>query len=263
MTKLTRVQRACHQARDCPPQAQLGGRWNGRVASARRAGDGRRPLLPSRSLTAIIQYVRVHGGTAVLACGFAGASPHAMIGDFYAQAGFPWTRRSYFRTATRLQPEAMEHMAHNKPGFGGLVLPNNLDLAYSAKSSYLRNHGRVARGPFRRRHLRAHWAGLARERHGRGLRPHRRGLLGYVGDVNNETGSKKVILSMLGLLISEVEIPETQVMSLQFDPEQGKSVSAPMPSPSNGGSNNGNGSGNGSGGAGPAFQFTSEYNYQM
>ncbi|KAK3687696.1 hypothetical protein B0T22DRAFT_349821, partial [Podospora appendiculata] len=153
-------------------------------------------------LMAVLEYVR-GGGTAVLCNNFPGAMSSESTQNFFASAGLPWELGAYHRTTFHLNPDA-DLVADSA------LLLSTLPWACNMNAVQLSN---VADGDawFRPNAtskintLASRFGGIAAEpvtdlkNTGAACAKVGLGKLGYVGDVNSEEDSVRIMLAMLGL----------------------------------------------------------------
>ncbi|KAI1120891.1 hypothetical protein F5Y10DRAFT_113679 [Nemania abortiva] len=118
------------------------------------------------------------GSTVVLAACFSSFVNEAQFNRCFAKAGLPWKRGGYYRTDVSLRTGNIDER-----------LNTQLLSTYSQKALYVKG---VARSDV--------WYSGDRDEVAVAFTKVGNGMLGYVGDVNGEDGSKAVILAMLGLL---------------------------------------------------------------
>ena len=147
-------------------------------------------------LTTLIDYVRA-GGTAVAALQFSTHLKPAQTRPFFARWGVPWERGAYYRTTTALNPAGVP-----APLSGAALLPS-----VSAKALHVKNAPRehAVYLPTAQSHVESHVyaphpivGAMAQESPAVWARVGE-GYLGYVGDVNGEQGSTRLILEMCGV----------------------------------------------------------------
>ncbi|PBK64732.1 hypothetical protein ARMSODRAFT_868816, partial [Armillaria solidipes] len=141
-------------------------------------------------LQRLLQYTR-EGGTTICCCNFSGAIHNARVKTFFATWGLPWDLGSYFRTTVHLNQAAT-----------GMVLEGRPE-SYSLKSMTLLNVARRHRiyAPSPTSRVESNVFGpneipIDVNECPCAYGPVGRGWLGYVGDVNNEDGSTRVIMAM-------------------------------------------------------------------
>ncbi|PIL32503.1 transporter [Ganoderma sinense ZZ0214-1] len=147
-------------------------------------------------LASLVDYTR-SGGTVVLALQFSNHLKPAQTRPFFARWGVPWDRGSYFRTTTALNPAGIP-----APLNSAALLPS-----VSAKAVHVKDAPRAhavylptaashvesrvfARDPITGEMAQESPAVCARVGEG---------YLGYVGDVNGEQGSTRLIFEMCGV----------------------------------------------------------------
>ncbi|KAM5341510.1 hypothetical protein ACJ41O_014541 [Fusarium nematophilum] len=120
------------------------------------------------------------GATVVLAGCFSNMVNEGEFNRFFARVGLPWQRGSYHWTTVSLHRDAVD-------GY----LASQLPSAYSQKALFARNV-----------EISASWytEGGASGETAVAFAKVGSGRLGYIGDVNGEEGSDKVVLAMCGLL---------------------------------------------------------------
>ncbi|KAK4210498.1 hypothetical protein QBC37DRAFT_448106 [Rhypophila decipiens] len=123
-------------------------------------------------------------GSTVVACGrFSSLVNAGEFNRFFSRLGFPsWTRGAYYRTNTSLRREVV-----------GNALANKLPATYSQKTLYVAGPDRSAMWYTDPESPSATQAAAALVKVGNGK-------LGYIGDVNGEKETTKVVLAMCGLL---------------------------------------------------------------
>ncbi|PBK87964.1 hypothetical protein ARMGADRAFT_1120790 [Armillaria gallica] len=161
----------------------------------------------------LLRYTR-EGGTTVCCCNFSGAIQNARVKTFFATWGLPWDLGSYFRTTVHLNQAAT-----------GMVL-EGLPESYSLKSMTLlnvaRRHRIYAPSPTSRVESNVFEPNEipidVNECHC-AYGPVGRGWLSYVGDVNNEDGSTRVIMAMTRCLPGArvVRVPGGHIDFLEHD----------------------------------------------
>ncbi|KAK0477469.1 hypothetical protein IW261DRAFT_1487745 [Armillaria novae-zelandiae] len=161
-------------------------------------------------LQCLLQYTR-GGGTTICCCNFSNGIHNARVKTFFATWGLPWDLGSYFRTTAHLNQAAT-----------GMVL-EGLPNSYSLKSMTLLNvagrHRIYAPSPTSRVEsnvfgpneipIDVNECPCAYE-------PVGRGWLGYVGDVNNEDGSTRVIMAMARCLPQSAVVLDRSDRSYSF-----------------------------------------------
>ena len=149
-------------------------------------------------LTTLIDYVRA-GGTAVAALQFSTHLKPAQTRPFFARWGVPWERGAYYRMTTAL----------NSAGVPAPPRKDALLPAVSAKALNVKNAPRehAVYLPTAQSHVESHvyapdpvTGAMAQESPAVWTRV-REGYLGYVGDVNGEQGSTRLILEMCGVKV--------------------------------------------------------------
>jgi hypothetical protein len=120
------------------------------------------------------------GATVVLAGCFSSMVSQGQFDRFFARVGLLWRRGSYYRVTTRLRRRAV-----------GDRLAGRLPAAYSQKAVFVKRVDKSA--VWYAEKETGNEAAVVFAKVGKGM-------LGYVGDVNGEEGSKAVVLAMCGLL---------------------------------------------------------------
>lgn len=142
----------------------------------------------------LVEYVQ-QGGTVVLATHFSTfVKPFDMNRWFSSTWNLPWQSGDYHRTTVHLNPgcEMLGGSATTVPASYSqkAVLLKNVDV--NAKVYAPSDHSRVESQVFRPTPVDTEQAAVAMAKVGEGW-------LGYIGDVNNEAETHKVLLTMLGL----------------------------------------------------------------
>ncbi|KAK0190080.1 hypothetical protein F5146DRAFT_958640 [Armillaria mellea] len=161
-------------------------------------------------LQRLLQYTR-EGGTTICCCNFSGAIHNARVKTFFATWGLPWDLGSYFRTTVHLNQAAT-----------GMVL-EGLPKSYSVKSMTLLNVARRHRiyAPSPTSRVESNVFGpneipIDVNECPCAYGPVGRGWLGYVGDVNNEDGSTRIIMAMTRCLPQSAVVPDRNNRSYSF-----------------------------------------------
>ncbi|KAK0449008.1 uncharacterized protein EV420DRAFT_1767070 [Desarmillaria tabescens] len=161
-------------------------------------------------LQRLLQYTR-EGGTTVCCCNFSGAIHNARVKTFFATWGLPWDLGSYFRTTV--------HLNHAATG----VQLDGLPEYYSLKSMTLLNVARSHRiyTPSSTSHVESNVFGpneipIDVNECPCAYGPVGQGWLGYVGDVNNEDGSTRVVTAMTRCLPQSAVVPDKSDRTYSF-----------------------------------------------
>ncbi|KAK0213825.1 hypothetical protein IW262DRAFT_1279619 [Armillaria fumosa] len=161
-------------------------------------------------LQRLLQYTR-GGGTTICCCNFSNAIHNARVKTFFATCGLPWDLGSYFRTTAHLNQAAT-----------GMVL-EGLPESYSLKSMTLLNVARRHRiyAPSPTSRVESNVFGpnaipIDVNECPCAYGPVGRGWLGYVGDINNEDGSTRVIMAMTRCLPQSAVVPDRSNRSYAF-----------------------------------------------
>ncbi|KAK0213833.1 hypothetical protein IW262DRAFT_1467176 [Armillaria fumosa] len=151
-------------------------------------------------LSHLLQYTK-EGGVTICCCNFSNRIDPATARSFFSVWGLPWNTGSYFRTTVQLNTAAT-----------GLSL-DGLPESHSLKSLLLlnvaRNHRIYAPSSSSRVESKTPCA----------YGPVGLGWFGYVGDVNNEDGSTRVVMAMAR------HLPQTAVVADRTDRIAGFSIS--------------------------------------
>lgn len=142
----------------------------------------------------LVEYVRT-GGTLILACLFSGNASLDLHDAMLARFGLPWKYGDYHRSTFFRNPAFRDVL--------GPQLYNSLEESYSMKTLHLKNvpadarvyipeaSSRTQSAVFPAAAVDLHQCPAAFAKCGRGY-------VGYIGDVNNEEGSQKLLMAMLG-----------------------------------------------------------------
>ncbi|KAI0199096.1 hypothetical protein F4808DRAFT_433337 [Astrocystis sublimbata] len=118
------------------------------------------------------------GSTVVLGAGFSSFVNKGQLERCFGKVGLPWKRGNYHRTDASLRPGVVDDRVKRQ-----------LLSSYSQKALYVQG---VARSDV--------WYATDQDEVAVAFTKVGNGKLGYVGDVNGEDGSERVILAMMGLL---------------------------------------------------------------
>jgi len=156
---------------------------------------------------AVVRFVREDGGIAICAFDFSNELAMDKVGAFFRKAGLPWTHGSYHRTTVHLNRDS--DFFTQQP-VNAVNLADPLPKSYSLKALFLKKvprsdalynpnedsvveayAARYGTDPFEKvLDLAQTHAALAKLG---------KGKLGYLSDTNDEPGTGKVLLAMLGL----------------------------------------------------------------
>ncbi|KAK3323986.1 hypothetical protein B0T19DRAFT_476971 [Cercophora scortea] len=170
-------------------------------------------------LEAVLDYVR-RGGTAVLCNDFPVPPSPNHIRDLFTSAGLPWVRSAFYRTTFHLNPAA-DLVANNESLLNTLPRTCNMNAvqllnvavgdawyrpnASSGIDTFISSLTEAQTEPVE--NLENTLAACAKV----GL-----GKLGYVGDVDSEPESIKIVMAMLGVHYEEAALPPAWLISMMF-----------------------------------------------
>lgn len=141
----------------------------------------------------LASYVR-SGGTFIMACLFSGFARPPQLNAFYTRMGLPWRVGDYHRTTF-----------YRNPAFTAIFGPQlhtSLEDSYSMKTLHLQHVTPAARiyvpeASSRIQSMVFAPAEVDLQQCPAVFSPYGKGYLGYIGDVNNEEGSQKLLAAML------------------------------------------------------------------
>ncbi|PIL32506.1 transporter [Ganoderma sinense ZZ0214-1] len=152
----------------------------------------------SKLLTRLVAYAR-GGGTVVAALQFGNSAKTGALRSFFAAWGVPWDRGSYHRTTTALNPSGIP-----APLSKDALLPTVSALAVhlsrvpNAHAVYLPTADSRVES---RSHAPERLTREQEQQSPAALAPVGQGHFGYVGDVNGEQGSTRLVFEMCGVKI--------------------------------------------------------------
>lgn len=156
----------------------------------------------------LVEYVR-KGGALILACLFSGNASPDLQDAMLARFGLPWKYGDYHRSTFTRNPAFRDVL--------GPQLYNSLEESYSMKTLHLKHVPADASvyvsswtqsEVFPATTVDLYQCPAAFARFGRGY-------VGYIGDVNNEVGSQKLLMAMLGKSNSIFLLPRTELSSIR------------------------------------------------
>lgn len=158
----------------------------------------------------LVKYVR-NGGTLILACLFSGNAPPELHDALLARFELPWKYGDYHRTTFFRNPVFRDVL--------GPQLYNSLEESYSMKTLHLKHVPAEARVYIPEASSRTQSAVFPAEVVDLQQCPAAfakcgRGYVGYIGDVNNEVGSQKLLMAMLGKSYSNFSCPDLKLHSV-------------------------------------------------
>lgn len=141
----------------------------------------------------LARYVR-SGGTLIMACLFSSFSRPPQLDAFYRRIDVPWRVGDYHRTTFYRNPAF-------KAIFGS-QLHTSLEDSYSMKAVHLKHITPAARvyvpdASSRTQSMVFAPAAVDLQQCPAVFAPYGKGYIGYIGDVNNEEGSRKLLAAML------------------------------------------------------------------
>ncbi|PIL32501.1 transporter [Ganoderma sinense ZZ0214-1] len=166
----------------------------------------------NKLLTRLVAYAR-SGGTVVAGLQFGYTIEYAQVRPFFARWGVPWDRGSFLRTTTALNPAGVP-----APLAEGALLP-----AVSAKAQHVKNAprahavylptaaSRIETPAPAHAHAPGPLTGALAQESAAVFARVGKGYLGYVGDVNAEQGSTRLILEMCGVKIRPGDLGAREV----------------------------------------------------
>lgn len=142
----------------------------------------------------LVEYVR-NGGTLILACLFSGNASLELHDALLARFQLPWKYGDYHRSTFFRNPVFRDVL--------GPQLYNSLEESYSMKTLHLKNVSADARVYIPEASSRTQSAvfpaaAVDLQQCPAAFAKYGRGYIGYIGDVNNEAGSQKLLMAMLG-----------------------------------------------------------------
>lgn len=142
----------------------------------------------------LVEYVR-NGGTLILACLFSGNATPELHDALLARFELPWKYGDYHRTTFFRNPAFRDVL--------GPQLYNSLEESYSMKTLHLKHVPADARIYFPEASSRTQSAVFSAaavdlQQCPAAFAKCGKGYVGYIGDVNNEVGSQKLLMAMLG-----------------------------------------------------------------
>lgn len=162
----------------------------------------------------LVEYVR-NGGTLILACLLSGNASLDLLDAMLARFRLPWKYGDYHRSTFFRNPAFRDLF--------GSQLYNSLEESYSMKTLHLKHvpadarvyvpeaSSRIQSAVFPAAAVDLQQCPAAFAKCGRGY-------IGYIGDVNNEVGSQKLLMAMLGKSNSTFSCPgwKIQYMALEL-----------------------------------------------
>lgn len=142
----------------------------------------------------LVEYVR-NGGTLILACLFSGNASPELHDAMLARFGLPWKYGDYHRSTFFRNPAFRDVL--------GPQLYNSLEESYSMKTLHLKHvpadtRVYVPEASSRTQSAVFPAAAVDLQQCPAAFAKCGRGYVGYIGDVNNELGSQKLLMAMLG-----------------------------------------------------------------
>ena len=151
----------------------------------------------------LVRYARA-GGTVIFGCLFSSFVRPSDLGELFGKFDLAWTSGNYHRT-TFILNEAV------KPVFGEQAY-KTLEKSYSMKCLHLKDTPASARvyvpTESSRTESRVFPSGAVDQQQCPAVfHKYGEGFVGYIGDVNNETGSQALTLAMLGMFFLSLPCP--------------------------------------------------------
>lgn len=149
----------------------------------------------------LVEYVR-NGGTLILACQFSNNAKPDLHDALLARFGLAWKYGDYHRATFFRNPAFRDVL--------GPQLYSSLDESYSMKTLHLKH----VPGDARVYVPEASSAAVDLQQCPAAFAKCGRGYVGYIGDVNNEMGSQKLLMAMLGKSNSTFSFPERKIYNV-------------------------------------------------